>query len=614
MIVIKKVKLINFTSAREIKYKFDRPGLNTIQGLNGVGKTTIFNGLVWVLYGITLKKGCTVEPWPELITKDYEGLRGSVDILKDGVEIQIIRTSEYKGKVKGKKMKSGIMILENGVINEKLRGKVDAQRYIQEILGYTPDLFKNSVVFGQRLKRLMEEDNATKKKIMEEAFEISFLAKAKDLVEVKSDELRQKIKDLDVKIDLNTSKLDSNTQHLKELTQVFEKFSTTKAKAKIETQDKINECRAKMKDLKPKLPKLDRLRENLEGLKSYSLESLRDEEFRLDLLIENTKGDVERIGGKIKELKESFINPCTKCEYCGGDLKQEFVKSYKDNIKREITKLKAQIPELQKTIDEKSWRYAEVKKELSSLSKKEDERTKIKLRIKELEHFENEYHRNKNYIKVHKENLKKIKESVCSITPKQLAKAEEDITVTKETIKTLETQKKKVSKELDTMNWLLKDALSNGGMKAFIIESMIGYVNKELTRLKSLIGFEIKLAVNLDSAHKDIKIRVFKGDFEKPYEDLSGGQKQLVDVAIAFAMNKIVENSKPINILLLDEAFESLDENNIEVVSKILQDRALNKSIHLITHLKQFNPVNSYQTKVIMKDGLTIIDSKMSQN
>ena len=74
---------------------------------------------------------------------------------------------------------------------------------------------------------------------------------------------------------------------------------------------------------------------------------------------------------------------------------------------------------------------------------------------------------------------------------------------------------------------------------------------------------------------------------------LSGGQKQLVDTSVAFAIHDVISEIRPTNIMFMDEPFESLGLNEIEIVSELVQEKAKNKSLFLITHHPSFNPMNT---------------------
>ena len=129
-----------------------------------------------------------------------------------------------------------------------------------------------------------------------------------------------------------------------------------------------------------------------------------------------------------------------------------------------------------------------------------------------------------------------------------------------------------------------------------------------------MIGFEIKVYVDMGTAKKDISISIIKQGNEVPYEDLSKGQKQLVNASLAFACSDTIDQIKPINILLMDEIFENLSDGNVEIVGNIVSTKAKNKCLHLITHLNDFNPTNAYKVYVkLIPPGYTHIDQQLQQ-
>jgi ABC-type bacteriocin/lantibiotic exporter with double-glycine peptidase domain len=64
----------------------------------------------------------------------------------------------------------------------------------------------------------------------------------------------------------------------------------------------------------------------------------------------------------------------------------------------------------------------------------------------------------------------------------------------------------------------------------------------------------------------------------------------------------------------MDEAFESLDRENIPRVEDIIRKKAKNKSIHLITHNDNFNPIGAYKTNLALNNGVTQQTSKYRDN
>ena len=49
-VLIKEISLLNFKGLRNLTVEFD-PALTEINGRNGIGKTTIFDGFTWLLFG-----------------------------------------------------------------------------------------------------------------------------------------------------------------------------------------------------------------------------------------------------------------------------------------------------------------------------------------------------------------------------------------------------------------------------------------------------------------------------------------------------------------------------------------------------------------------------------
>ena len=55
MLNLKSIRLYNFVSHADTKLSLDPNTAYAINGVNGVGKTLLFDGLTWSLYGKTLR-------------------------------------------------------------------------------------------------------------------------------------------------------------------------------------------------------------------------------------------------------------------------------------------------------------------------------------------------------------------------------------------------------------------------------------------------------------------------------------------------------------------------------------------------------------------------------
>ena len=78
------------------------------------------------------------------------------------------------------KGKDRLIFMKDGDIVD-IKGKGKIQDFINREIGLSYTLFMNSILFGQGIKRLIQESNSDKKKIFEEVFDLEFLNLAKGI-------------------------------------------------------------------------------------------------------------------------------------------------------------------------------------------------------------------------------------------------------------------------------------------------------------------------------------------------------------------------------------------------------------------------------------------------
>jgi DNA repair exonuclease SbcCD ATPase subunit len=162
-------------------------------------------------------------------------------------------------------------------------------------------------------------------------------------------------------------------------------------------------------------------------------------------------------------------------------------------------------------------------------------------------------------------------------------------------------------RELEVLDWLIKDPLSNTGIKAFIFEGLVTRINDKLQEYAKFIKFLPQFVIDMESTKKDIQQVIYKDEVLIPFPDLSGGQGQMINVANIFAAHDIVQDSKPTNILWMDEIFESLDEDDIELINELILSKSSNKSVFLVTHRKEFIPINAKVIRLKLVNSFTEI-------
>ena len=122
-----------------------------------------------------------------------------------------------------------------------------------------------------------------------------------------------------------------------------------------------------------------------------------------------------------------------------------------------------------------------------------------------------------------------------------------------------------------------------------------------------VLGFRISFEIDLGSTRKDFVTLIERGNIIIDYDELSGGEKQVCNLAMAFAMFESMSAARGINVAFLDEVFESLSSDNIEIVVSLIKHIFDHKSLFLITHHDSLPLSHSKILQVEKHNGLTTI-------
>lgn len=611
----RKIKFIGleiegfFSIIKPINYQLDRTGLNLLQGPNGSGKTTTLSALPWGLFGIDLKGRRNPEPWEAIKPKKFKGTKVSITFEVNNDSFEVIRMHKYKDKVDGVKGGSRVILKINSKTCEGYRDKGDYNKAIIDILGMDYTVMVNSIIFGQNLKTLVEEKGAKRKQVFDELFRVDYINKAKDLALKQRTELESEIKELEHK----RAKMVAE----KELAKSKRANIKTKIKnyedRKSELSDKIKEAEQKLKNtrgyekeisqLDKKLSKDDRNQKKLKKLKK-ELDKLERQELTLSLKLPDIKYRPDELASEIRELMgRKIVNDCSKC---GQPIPKKEVEKQKKDKKYEIKALKAE--KKAATIHKKE-KVKEYNSLLASIDVKRAE-------IKELK----KTNKGRESLIRRKANLESELSAVKELSPKIKSWNKKLKELKKPSVKKLDKLRKTINKcekalksiniaelqgELSVYDWAIKTPLSNSGIKAYIFNERLEAVNDRLEHYSPYIGLQPRFEVNINSARKDIDIKLMRFGQEVKYQDLSGGQAQLVDVIALLSIHDVFSESVDCNILITDEIFKYLDTENIEIVSELLKVKSKDKANHVITHHSNLRIRNAFITNFILKDGRT---------
>lgn len=565
MLTFTTMNVVGFCSIENLHIPLNPSCTILIKAPNGKGKSTILSALVWAIYGKNLKGVSEVTTWEKVRPKDYQGVMVEVFFQKGEHIYKIIRCQKCNIVLEdGAKGKDRLILMkDNEVVNVK--GKNKLQDAINAELGLSYTLFMNSIMFGQGIKRLIQESNSDKKKIFEEVFDLEFLNIAKGIAMQDKNNLLAQANEVEHQSALLKKELEVNKEayfDLRDREKGFkEKIKSERRELKKDREDLTKQLIKKQQQLKDEVEKslkvkikkhtdyVDVLKSKIKYNRIVSGVSLPD--FVKKLKIQLDKGHYKRAKESVDIIYKAIIN---------SDKLQE---EYEDALGRldELRTTNEKYKRLQKECDDIASDIADIDEELEKLKQE-------KLKVMSPKY---------------KEKLKEIR--------KTLRKVDEDY------------HNKEL--ELENYNWLINDPLGNNGIKAYLFDSSLDMLNRTLDKYSQVLGFRIEFNIDLGTARKEFFTLIERDGQIIDYDELSGGEKQLVCVAMAFAMNESLTMSKGINLAFLDEVFESLSSDNVEVVTSLIRHTFADKTLFLITHLDSLPLSNTKILQVEKVNGLS---------
>lgn len=565
MLTFTTMNVVGFCSIENLHIPLNPSCTILIKAPNGKGKSTILSALVWAIYGKNLKGVSEVTTWEKVRPKDYQGVMVEVFFQKGEHIYKIIRCQKCNIVLEdGAKGKDRLILMkDNEVVNVK--GKNKLQDAINAELGLSYTLFMNSIMFGQGIKRLIQESNSDKKKIFEEVFDLEFLNIAKGIAMQDKNNLLAQANEVEHQSALLKKELEANKEayfDLRDREKGFkEKIKSERRELKKNREDLTKQLIKKQQQLKDEVEKslkvkikkhtdyVDVLKSKIKYNRIVSGVSLPD--FVKKLKIQLDKGHYKRAKESVDIIYKAIIN---------SDKLQE---EYEDALGRldELRTTNEKYKRLQKECDDIASDIADIDEELEKLKQE-------KLKVMSPKY---------------KEKLKEIR--------KTLRKVDEDY------------HNKEL--ELENYNWLINDPLGNNGIKAYLFDSSLDMLNRTLDKYSQVLGFRIEFNIDLGTARKEFFTLIERDGQIIDYNELSGGERQLCNVAMAFAMNESLTASKGINLAFLDEVFESLSSDNVEVVTSLIRHTFANKTLFLITHLDSLPLSNTKILQVEKVNGLS---------
>lgn len=654
-ITVKAVEAEGFRSVvRSLRFNLDRPGLNLVKGANGVGKTTLFEAVVWCIFGINLKdtKLEAVASWEEIRPLDWKGTRVMVHIEVDSDQYCIIRHLSYKGETYGVRGGDSLMIIKNGELIQGVN-KDETQEKINKLIGTDPKTFMNSIMFGQRMARLITQDNKDKRALFEELFDVAWVGVAKRKAELGLADKLQQHSEAIYKCDNTRARLAMAEEALRREQRILEDWTQNQA-------NKILDCKANIVGFETLVKNYDRQFVELSGPpvaynkeehdkieKEYNELTNVKSKWQLEIVkfdneaskiqaninsdmrsAQQLSSRVQRLEKEIEESKNTVKEALVKgiCPACHQVIKKthhaDINSMYSTEDKEaEIVKCHAELKELDARFviqtQALNLQLGHLKR-VKELAKADDDRyVLVAARYQELNDIENRLYEIKekqtviaNKISSNKallENEKnRLKELQQEKSPDIDLKTLEDV-ISSKTVELGQINEviEDLKKEIDILRWWSEKGFGAGGIKAFIFNAMLAQLNAGTRKYGERLGVSLEFSIDLTKASKPFTTICSLGTkLNKDYKDFSGGEKQRLDIVLIFAMYDLISINTNFNILIMDEVFEGLDEDGENAVFDLIRMKAdEGKSVYVISHSTLLDSL--YANTIYLNNNLT---------
>jgi len=623
LIEFKEITFLDFMSFQEAKLSIHSTGLHFIYGevdgltadSNGAGKSVLLaEGLAWGLFGETLR-GCKAD---DVVRTNGSGSCAVTIIFKKEDKRYMVtrlrNDPQFGNKVTFVQLADqGQGLFLTGSANRETDEK------IVDVLGFSFDLFKNSICHGQGLPyRFTQATDAEKKDVLEEIMALGWL----ELARTRAREAKTKYKDVELNILGEIS--GKNTQVKASQDRIFgleQRLVEVTGKAlatAIPTYDST-EDRKQVKKLRLRR---DRLQADADTLDEEHLKAS-EEWNKVSQKVDAAMMEMDRVNIEVAEQKQ-IISKNEKlvgkpCPTCGRIIEKAVLKDVLFNTKKDYNDLI-----LQQTVAQESHKMlAEVS--VQTQEKLESVEQAAALKREHVLKADNELSHLVESVRVKEmeaESAKKAHEEATKEKTEwievELLAVKKEVEVAQEGIRNLKGLGECTSNIIQALEFWV-EGFSNRGIKSIVLDNVVPYLNAAAARYAALLtDGDIKIEFKTQSTTQAGEVRD-KFEVAVQYKDrasyttASGGEKRRVDVIVLLALHDLIAWQRGVdtNIQIFDEVVESLDSTGTERLVALLKERAKTKGIYIISHDSDLRL--EYDTAIrVHKDanGVSYIDAR----
>ncbi len=568
-----KKQTLDFTKYDKLIFVTGENKIEPELSANGVGKSSLFEAVSWVLFGKTstnLKAG-DVKNWdtnrPCEVTLSFE---------KNGTTYTLCRTWN-----------------PNTLL---LNGEVVSQTDLEILIGLNFESFSYSVFISQFGEKFVDFTPSEKMKVFSQIMgkSLTMWDKFSEVSKAKKEDLNDEL----VKLQLNCSKKSGEISALEGLN-----YDTLISEFEEEREIELEKLNSEIEKLLKTTTPIHTAKELLEDINitiSNLKEKLVSEQDNLSLIndkINTHKSTITNFEFVLKNNTKTIKQLSTLdsiCPICLQKTNKELLDEAISNLNKENTQLKQEVSTTQTHLGLLNTEYQSCKAIIVDLEKqintKQSELVNISKKLTELEVLEKNI--NTNIVRLKQNILDLIDAPNPYIKQKQ--ENSRNIDILRQELLQLENTLLSIKDDFEIYKyWVtgfkeIKLLLTAEALLEFEIE-----VNNNLQKL-GLRDWKVKLDIDSETKSGTVKkgfTVLVQSPLNKslvPFECWSGGEAQRLRLAISLGLVDFVRNRsiEPCNILIMDEPTQFLSDTGIDDLLIALRDKAMSDgiSIFLIDH------------------------------
>jgi len=563
---------IDFTQFNSPVVLIDGIDLDTEGSKIGSGKSTIFAGITYALFGETVSNIKANE-----IVNYIKGKKALVE-LEFKIKNQIYKIERGR---KPKVLK--LLKMEKGewVDLSKSEDK-ETDKFIQKLIKINFETFLQTTLFSvssEANKPFLNLTPSNQKKVLENIFNFEAYKMMIDRMKEIKREYEKEYEVLEKQIETMEYSNQKIENQIKRLEEAVENFD-------IEKENKIKKLKSEIERFEKEINEVNINEEKiqiiteLENIKSELKNEKNDLKYEL-LNIEKELNEIlvgkEKIEEKIKKLtKEKIALENSTCPVCGQEWKDD---EYYSIVVSKIEKLNNKLSKYDEVIEDIKKIYKKIKKKKE---KKEKEYKEIQEEIDKILNNKSisYYEKLLTLIEINKEKLKEVEESENYYI--------EELENTKKMLVEIDyTELNNIDEKLKKIKAFISLA-DDPKMRGKFLRRFIKQLNNILRQFKKLISdYNVHIQFN-----PDFTIRLMRFGKEISAGSLSNGEKRIGNIMIMMALMKIfkMKNNVEFDAMFLDEVLDSgINGTLLESVFKFIKNIAKeeNMRIFLISHREE---------------------------